>query len=45
VVLTPHIGSAALDTRIRIADIVADNVLAVIRGRRPPNLYNPEIYA
>lgn len=45
VVLTPHIGSAALDTRIRIADIVADNVLAVIRGQRPPNLYNPEIYA
>ena len=45
VVLTPHIGSAALDTRIRIADIVADNVLAVIRGERPPNLYNPEIYA
>lgn len=45
VVLTPHIGSAALDTRIRIADIVADNVLAVIRGQRPPNLYNPQIYA
>ncbi len=45
VVLTPHIGSAALDTRIRIADIVADNVIAVIQGRRPPNLYNPEVYA
>ncbi len=45
VVLTPHIGSASLDTRARIADIVADNVLAVIRGQRPPNLYNPEVYA
>jgi glyoxylate reductase len=44
VVLTPHIGSAALDTRVRIAHIVADNVLAVIRGQRPPNLYNPEAY-
>ncbi len=45
VVLTPHIGSAALATRIQIAHIVADNVLAVIRCERPPNLYNPEVYA
>ena len=45
VVLTPHIDSAARDTRERIAGIVADNVAAVIDGRRPPNLYNPEIYA
>ena len=44
VVLTPHIGSAARDTREQIAGIVADNVAAVIEGRRPPNLYNPEIY-
>jgi glyoxylate reductase len=44
VVLTPHIGSAARDTRERIADIVVDNVAALIEGRRPPNLYNPEIY-
>ncbi len=44
VVLTPHIGSAALDTRVRIAGIVADNVVAVIRGERPPNLFNPEVY-
>jgi glyoxylate reductase len=44
VVLTPHLGSAGLDTRERIADIVVDNIVAVIEGRRPPNLYNPEIY-
>jgi glyoxylate reductase len=44
VVLTPHLGSAALDTRERIADIVVENIAAVIEGRRPPNLYNPEIY-
>lgn len=43
VVLTPHIGSAALDTRMRIAAIVAENVAAVVEGRRPPNLYNPEV--
>ncbi len=45
VVLTPHIGSAALDTRVAIANVVVDNVMAVVRGRRPPNLYNPEVYA
>jgi glyoxylate reductase len=44
VVLTPHLGSAALDTRERVADIVVDNIIAVIEGRKPPNLYNPEIY-
>lgn len=44
VVLTPHIGSAALDTRARIAGIVAENVAAVVEGRRPPNLYNAEVY-
>lgn len=45
VVLTPHLGSAALDTRERIAAIVVENIVAVIEGRRPPNLYNPEIYS
>ena len=44
VVLTPHLGSAALDTRSRIADILVENVITVIEGRRPPNLVNPEIY-
>jgi len=44
VVLTPHLGSAALDTRERVAAILVDNAIAVIEGRRPPNIYNPEIY-
>src|SRR5919106_2187391 len=44
VVLTPHLGSAAIDTRARTSAAVVDNIIAVIDGRRPPNLYNPEIY-
>ncbi|MBI2180844.1 MAG: D-glycerate dehydrogenase [Deltaproteobacteria bacterium] len=44
VVLTPHLGSAARETRERAAAIVVENILAVIDGRRPPNLYNPEVY-
>lgn len=44
VVLTPHLGSAARETREHAAAIVVENILAVIEGRQPPNLYNPEIY-
>jgi glyoxylate reductase len=45
VVLTPHLGSAVAELRERMANIVVDNILAVIRGERPPNLYNPEVYS
>jgi len=44
VVLTPHLGSAAVDTRTMTSAVVVDNIVAFIEGRRPPNLYNPEIY-
>ncbi|HBH03876.1 MAG TPA: D-glycerate dehydrogenase, partial [Candidatus Rokubacteria bacterium] len=30
VVLTPHIGSAEVELRARMADVVVDNVLAVL---------------
>jgi glyoxylate reductase len=45
VVLTPHLGSAVAELRERMAHVVVENILAVIRGERPPNLYNPEVYA
>jgi len=44
VVLTPHIGSAEVELRARMADVVVDNVLAVLAGRRPPNCANPEVF-
>ncbi|HTX02669.1 MAG TPA: D-glycerate dehydrogenase [Candidatus Acidoferrales bacterium] len=34
VVLTPHLGSASVDTRIAIADCIADNVLAFINSQQ-----------
>src|SRR5262245_49335087 len=43
-VLPPHLGIAAPDTGERIAGIVVENISAVIQGRRPPNIFNPEIY-
>jgi len=45
VVLTPHVGSADRDTRERIAGVVIDNIEAWMRGDRPPNVANPEVYA
>jgi glyoxylate reductase len=44
VVLTPHLGSAVVETREALANAVADNVLALVEGRRPPNIYNPEVF-
>lgn len=44
VVLTPHLGSAVGELREQMAQVVVDNIRAVLEGRRPPNLYNPEVY-
>ncbi|MCR4403940.1 MAG: D-glycerate dehydrogenase [Candidatus Acetothermia bacterium] len=44
VVLTPHIGSAGRETRLRMALMAVENVLAALAGRRPPNLVNPEVW-
>jgi glyoxylate reductase len=45
VVLTPHMGSAVASLREAMANVVADNVVAVATGQRPPNCWNPEIYS
>ncbi|GAB5413814.1 MAG: D-glycerate dehydrogenase [Congregibacter sp.] len=44
VVATPHIGSATVATRIKMADIAAGNMLAALRGERMPHCANPEVY-
>jgi glyoxylate reductase len=44
VVLTPHIGSATLDTRRRMASLAVAGVLAALRGERPGNLVNPNVW-
>lgn len=41
-VLLPHLGSATLETRTRMALIAAENIVAFLRGERPPNCVNPE---
>ncbi|MEN2974476.1 MAG: glyoxylate reductase [Candidatus Caldarchaeales archaeon] len=43
VVLTPHIGSATIDTRNKMAAYAADGIIRVLRGELPDNLYNKEV--
>ena len=43
VVLTPHIGSAMVEVREDMANIVVDNILAYLDGKRPPNCVNPQV--
>ena len=38
VVLAPHIASATVETRTKMALIAAENAIAVVSGRTPPNL-------
>jgi len=43
-VLAPHLGSATVATRTRMACLAAENLVAALAGRRPPNLVNPEAW-
>lgn len=43
VVLTPHIGSATTETRLRMSMTAARNINAMLKGHRPPNPVNPEV--
>jgi len=43
VVLAPHIGSASMETRLKMSNMAAENCVAGLTGRRPPNLLNPEV--
>jgi glyoxylate reductase len=42
VILTPHMASASLDTRTKMAVMAANNVVALFEGRRPPNALNAD---
>jgi len=43
VVVAPHISSASLETRSRMAEMVAENLVAFFEGKKPPNLVNPDV--
>jgi glyoxylate reductase len=41
--VVPHIASASVATRDQMAELAARNLLAVLRGERPPQIVNPEV--
>jgi glyoxylate reductase len=43
VVLAPHLGSASIETRTKMAMIAAENAAAFFTGQRPPTILNPEV--
>ena len=45
VVLTPHIASATLPTRLAMASLAADNLIAFFTGKRPPTPLNAAVLA
>ncbi|MDH7499460.1 MAG: D-glycerate dehydrogenase [candidate division NC10 bacterium] len=44
VVLAPHIASASVETRTRMATMAAENMIAALKGKIPPHIVNAEIY-
>ncbi len=43
VVLTPHVGSATVPTRMAMANLAADNLIAFFTGQRPPTPINAQV--
>ncbi len=43
VVVAPHISSASIETRSKMAELSARNLMSFFKGETPPNLVNPEV--
>jgi glyoxylate reductase len=43
VVLLPHVGSASLETRVKMSEKAVANVVSALNGEIPKNLVNPEV--
>lgn len=41
--LVPHLGSASKETRAKMAEIAAANIVARLKGHHPPNCVNPDV--
>lgn len=44
VILQPHSASATFESRNNMAILAADNMIAGLKGKKPPNCVNPEIF-
>ena len=44
VIVTPHVASATADSKARIFRVAFEQAMAVVDGRRPEHLVNPEVW-
>ena len=44
VVLAPHLGSATVESRTKMAVMAAENIVAVLNKQKPKNCVNPEVF-
>src|SRR3972149_10466198 len=44
VVVAPHLGSATIETRTKMAVMAAENIIAVLNKQKPKNCVNPEVF-
>jgi len=44
IIVAPHIASASVETRTKMALMAVENLLAVLEGQRPPNFVNPDVW-
>jgi D-3-phosphoglycerate dehydrogenase len=44
VILTPHIGGATDETVVRYSQMIADDIERFLRGQRPENMLNPQVW-
>ena len=44
VVLQPHSASATANSRTQMAIVAAENMLIGLKGKKPPNCINPEVF-
>jgi glyoxylate reductase len=42
-ILAPHIGSATIATRNKMAEIAARNIINILKGKKPVSIVNPEV--
>lgn len=43
VVMLPHIGSATIETRSKMAFMAVENAISIIEGKKPHSIVNPEV--
>ena len=44
IIVVPHIGSASIATRTKMATMAAENLIAGLKGEMPPHCVNPEVF-